>query len=862
MTEEQRREILAFSTNSCRLPAVSTAQAMLHRAFESRAAEEPGRTALVYQSASMTYGELNRTANAVAHALLDRGARLGTVIAGRLERSPDLIIFLLGVLKAGAICLPLDPWYPIERTRRILADARPEIVISHGGLLADIPGIDIAALKLGNAANPGCVVEDDQPSFLLYTSGSTGRPKGVLITYGGRGRRQLWTQRRYNADESDRHLLKSPVGFGTLLRETFWPLTTGGTIVIANAGGQADVSYLARLIVHEGITIANFVPSLLREFLDHPDATACTTLKHVVCTGEALPMDLQKRFQSRLPAARLHLFYGSTELPTATYHDFAETESERFITIGRPAGVPVYVLNEQLDLAPVGEPGEIFVGGPDLALGYYGHPEMTAERFIPDRFANSPGARLFRTGDRARWHADGRLEYLGRADEQVKIRGCRVELGEVREAIRAFPGIRDVAVISAITGDSGTRIVAFYIPGEHAPSTRELRRHLAARLPTYMIPARLIQLDRFPLDAHGKLNRQKLGAIAVEHVTEREIGDPPLGALEEKLASIWCDAMDLDSVGRDEAFSDLGGDSISALRIVSDIRESLDFEIPVSTLFARATIRQVAEEIRSLERPVLNPPVMYEHLQGDSLWRLSSAQRRIWFLHVLNRENKAYNVAVAFQLAGDVDVNVLQDRLNSIVSRHEVLRSSVVMKDGEPYQRFIPECIATLSIIYGPKDQASDWLASFMARPLDLSTPPQLHASLFRTDEQHHILALLLPHFVCDRLSLRIIRCELFGEQRQFPSSRYSDFITQEQSWLNTPAALIALESWKRKFEDRPALVEIPGTVPISRAVAEGTLDAADSRSRPLRKDLLDGINSLSSRERCTPFAVFWTALA
>lgn len=863
MTEEQRVRVLEFSKSSCTIVEPS-GEAHLHRAFELQAAAKPEHTALVCGARSLTYGQLNREANALAHWLLDQGSVRRTVIAGRLERSPDLVVFLLAVLKCGAICLPLDPEYPTERTRLILADAHPRLLFSRGSF-SGIPTIDIDDARKASEAykhsNPECGIGDDDPSFLLYTSGSTGYPKGVLMTAGGRARRQLWTQRRYNATESDRHLLKSPVGFGTLIRETFWPLTTGGTMLIPKPGGQRDVGYLIRIISEQGITIINFVPSLLGEFLDHPNINKCTPLRHVFCTGEALSVELQKRFQARLPWAQLHLFYGSTEAPTATYHDFSEPDSEPVITVGRPAGIPVYVLDESLEPVPIGMPGEICVGGPDLAHGYYCQPEMTAERFVPDPFANSSGARLFRTGDRGRWHRDGRLEYLGRVDEQVKVRGCRVELGEVREAILSEKRIQDAAAVSC-DGRNGIKcIVAFYVPANQGPSARDLRRCLTEKLPAYMIPERLLRLDHLPLDSHGKIDRQALIRLAADGTLSRETGESPRGSLEIELAAIWCNALDLDSVGRNEIFFELGGHSITALRVLSSIREILGIDLPISELFARPTVRQLAEEIG--RREMKGPSTLGTgHLRGNPFLKLSSAQRRLWFLHVLNPDSYAYNVPCAYEIYGELDLDALREKLNALVARHEVLRSSVVVTDGEPYQVFRPAAELTLSVDSGQKEQLNHYLAEFARRRLDLSATPQLHAKVFRIDEHRHVLALLLPHFACDRLSLDIIRSELFGKRHGREILQYSTFIEAEDQWLHTPAAKSAIESWKRQFSDGPGVMEIPGIVPLSGAIAAGQFHAAGSLSRPLPYDLIARLQSLSSRERCTQFTIFWAALA
>ncbi|MFD5255541.1 amino acid adenylation domain-containing protein [Streptomyces bobili] len=590
--------------------------------IESRAARTPDAPALIFADTTLTYAQLNVRANRLAHHLRSLGARPGAVVAVSMPRSVELVVALLAVLKTGAAYLPLDPDYPARRLTYMLQDAAPVCAVTDradrlpadaGTPLVVLDGLDLSAYPW---ADPARALTPAHPAYVIYTSGSTGRPKGVVVPHGAIDNRLRWMQHEYGLTAADRVLQKTPSSFDVSVWEFFWPLREGAALVVAEPGGHKDPSYLARLIREQAVTTCHFVPSMLQAFLADPSVAGCDGLRRVFCSGEALPRETANAFFRTLPDVELHNLYGPTEAAVdVTYHACAPGGSGP-VPIGRPVwNTRLYVLDAALQPCPPGTAGELYLAGAQLADGYLHRAELTATRFVADPFGPA-GTRMYRTGDLARWTHDGEVEYLGRTDHQVKLRGQRIELGEIEAALAAQPGVDGSCAL--VTRD---RLVG-YVTGHADP--QGVRAALARELPEHMVPAVIVALDAFPLSPNGKLDRRELPAPVFEGGTG---GRAPSGPREETLTRLFAEVLGVERVGPDDAFFDLGGTSLLAVRLVARVREEFGAELTIGSLFEAPTPAALAARLGSAQEAA-----------GDALdvllpLRADGARRPLFAIH-------------------------------------------------------------------------------------------------------------------------------------------------------------------------------------------------------------------------------------
>ncbi|MFE6162612.1 amino acid adenylation domain-containing protein [Streptomyces sp. NPDC056486] len=595
------------------------APALLHELIERRVDADPAAVAVCGDGSgdnwSYSYGELDERANRVAWWLRARGVGAESLVGVCLERGHDLVPVLLGVLKAGAAYLPLDPSYPADRIGQLVADGRPALVLTSAGADAVLAGMaatdadivvrveDIADdLAQQPATRPAVPLHPLNGLCMLYTSGSTGRPKGTLLHHHALTNRLRGMVDQYRFHAGDRVLHKSPLGFDPHLWECFVPLMTGARVVMAAPGGHRDPGYLLDLCERARITCADVVPSMLRALLGHGGLDArAAGLRLMLCGGEELPPDLAAEFVRRLPGAELHNMYGPSETTIdATTHHLTAPVPEGRVSIGRPVpGSRVYILDAALHEQPVGVPGELCVGGVPLARGYHARPGLTADRFVPSPFEE--GERLYRTGDLARWRHDGTVEYLGRLDNQIKIRGQRIEPAEVEAALLDHPAV-DQALVTTEPGADGAAQLVAHLTGTGALDAAELRGFLAERLPAAMLPGSLVRLDAFPLLANGKVDLKALPTAPGERLVTVTAYEPPRDALEEVLAGIWADVLKAERVGAQDDFYDLGGHSLLATQVVSRITAMLRVEVPLRAFVGVSTVRRLAAVVRQTAR--------------------------------------------------------------------------------------------------------------------------------------------------------------------------------------------------------------------------------------------------------------------
>jgi amino acid adenylation domain-containing protein len=587
--------------------------------FEEQARQQPELPALSCENRHLTYGELNALANQLAHYLQNQGVGPEVRVGICMERSVEMVVSLIGILKAGGAYVPLDPSYPPERLAFMVRDAQPAVILSQAHLTGVLPAgsrevcLDMTWQEIAAYpnSNPRKKTVGANSVYIIYTSGSTGMPKGVTNTNEGLSNRLAWMQREYKLTVEDSVLQKTPFGFDVSVWEFFWPLMFGARLVMARPGGHQEPAYLAELIQLEKITTIHFVPSMLQAFLSEPAAIQCTNLRRVICSGEALPKVLEENFHQWMPAA-LHNLYGPTEASIDVSYWACRRECKlKTVPIGRPiANTQIYLLSSAMEPVPVGVSGELYIGGDGIARGYHGRPELTAEKFVPNPWSLQGGERLYRSGDVCRFLPDGNIDYLGRMDHQIKIRGFRVELGEIEAALLQHPNIRQAAVIVQTNGND-KRLAAFVSlrkPFEDAGELSDtLKTFLRVTLPHYMIPSLFIVLETLPLNSSGKLNRRALTVPDSARAQSAVPYSAPRSVLETELAQMWQTLLKVERVGIHDNFFDLGGHSLLLTQLSSRIQAAYGVNIPLRTLFTGPTVVEISMAIAAAQMQEQDP---------------------------------------------------------------------------------------------------------------------------------------------------------------------------------------------------------------------------------------------------------------
>ncbi|ATY11818.1 non-ribosomal peptide synthetase [Amycolatopsis sp. AA4] len=744
-----------------------------------------GGIAVVAGGREVSYVELDELSNQAAHWLRARGAGVESVVGVRLERGLEMVVALLGILKAGAAYLPLDPDYPEDRLRFMVEDSGADLVIEPG----DLTGLD----KPRHAVD--VVVRPENAAYVIYTSGSTGRPKGVVVEHRGIVNRLRWMQAEYGLTPEDRVLQKTPFGFDVSVWEFFWTLSTGATLVMARPGGHRDPTYLAE-VLNQGITTVHFVPSMLRAFLSGP----VPSLRRVLCSGEALPDELAQRFH-RVLDAELHNLYGPTEASvdvTATRCLPGET-----VTIGRAiANTRVYIVDAELREMPVGVPGELVIAGVQLARGYLNRPALTAEKFVPDPFARQPGDRLYRTGDLARRLPDGRIEYRGRLDHQVKIHGNRIELGEVEATLLAHPGVR--AAAAAVRDD---RLVGYFVaePG-HTPDPAELRAQLARTLPEPMLPSAWLALDALPLTASGKIDRNALPAPDGARTSHGYVA--PRTPAEAAVARAFAAATGVDRVGAEDSFFALGGDSLRAIRAVG-LLNAEGIEASVADLFRRQRVADFAAglggpaaTIEAVEPFAQLAAGQRETLPDDVLdaYPLSLAQAGMVHEMLAGADRGLYLNHLGYPVHEEFRLDALQQAANRLVERHEILRTSIDFAADPPLQRVHETAVLEVTcddLRALPTDEQAERVRRYPAedrsRGFDLLRPCLLRLHVHWLADREWRLSFSYVHAILDGWSQNSLVAELIEDYRagaaepvEPPPVRFADTVARERESLES----------------------------------------------------------------------------
>ncbi len=881
--------------------------------FEAQARRTPQAIAVSLDGASerLTYAELNARANQLAHWLRQDGVGPNTLVGLYLDRSLELVVALLGVLKAGGAYLPLDIEAPPARLSNLLAQAwpagQPRLLTQAARLerlgpqAAGALCLDCAAAELSAAPddNPPNRVGPEDLAYVIYTSGSTGRPKGVMIPHRALTNHMRWMQTRFPLDANDRVLQKTLITFDASVWEFYAPLLAGAELVLARPGGQRSAGYLAGVIRERQISILQMTPTLLRLLADDPRFAACRSLRRLFCGGEALDAGLARRVQAVLPVEMVNL-YGPAEACIDTlYAVLPPGAAPDSVPLGHPVdNTQVYLLDELLRPAAPGQPGELCLGGNSLGLGYLGQPELTAERFVapppglpplafPPAAPAAPPERIYRTGDRARQRPDGDLEYLGRVDFQVKIRGARVELEEVEQALLACPGVRQAAARAWAEAPGGAQsLIGYVVAGPEAANQAEadflsgLRRQLAEILPEYMLPSALLRLEALPLTPSGKVDRQSLPAHFPAPLSAGQSA-APASPEEATLAKIWAEVLRQPQVGRNDNFFDLGGHSLAFARILARVWERYEVDLPIFNAFETPTVAHMARLLaqalaeRQAGAPVRWTPITPVSRAGEI--PLSYAQEAVWYLLQLAPDALAYNYQILARLHGQVDLGRVEQALSEIIRRHEIFRTTFPAVDGQPVQRIHPPAaadeIARVALIdlraQPPERRAAEveaWLAQAFEQRFDITQLPLIRWDLLWLADDEYALVHREHHLVHDGWSFGVLMAEFQaiytalsrGEPHGLPelAVQFADYAAWQRQAMQGPLFEQQLAYWRTRLGGDPPMLELPTDRPRPRL--KSYRGASIQISLPDR--MYDAARALAQSDGLTPFMTLLAA--
>jgi amino acid adenylation domain-containing protein len=842
LSEAERHQILVEWNKSA---APAPPEETVHALFEAQALKRPSALALLFGQERVTYAQLDRSSNQVAHLLRRHGVGRDVLVGVCMDRSVELIVAMLGILKAGGAYVPFDPTNPPERLAFMLEDSGVQTVLTKERFAASIPGGGVNIIRFDadqelfsrepeSKPEPSGGEGPDSLAYVMYTSGSTGRPKGVAIEH--RCILSLLTNTDYVQLGPDERVAQAAnASFDAATFEIWGALLHGGQLIGLTRDVTLSPHELARAIRKENITTM-FLTSALFSQVAWEAPQAFANLRNLLYGGEVTDPECARRvIESGGPERLLHV-YGPTETTTyaAWYLVHRAPAEAGAIPIGRPiAHTTIYILDRNLEPVPIGVTGEIYIGGEGVARGYFRRPELTRERFLTDPFAPLPGARMYRTGDLARSRSDGNIEFLGRADHQVKIRGFRIELGEVEAALREHPAVQEAVVLTWAEGPSNKRLVAYIVPASARGNEAlipALRAFLSSKLPDYMIPSTFTQVDALPINANGKVDRAALPAPdAARPDTEREFV-APRSELEESLADVWRELLRVSRVGVHDNFFELGGHSLHAVRLFSRIRNTFGVNIKFQVFFSHPTIADLAMRIR-MERTVSGTQSPITTVPRHGPLPLSFGQERLWFLFCLAPESRAYNCMFPFRLTGQVDVQALDRSLRELVKRHEILRTTYVEIAGRPVQVISLSSSFRLDVAdlqhLSPEEretEARDRIDAEAQRVFDLARGPLFRAGLLRLAGGDHVLWLHFHHITMDGWSTEVAFRDVGALYDSFSHGRppalpeipvqYADFAVWQRKYMDSDALSSSLSFWIRRLEGAPPLLDLPSDRP------------------------------------------------
>jgi amino acid adenylation domain-containing protein/non-ribosomal peptide synthase protein (TIGR01720 family) len=764
--------------------------------------------AVVYQQQHLSYSALNYHSDLLSLRLLEAGVSLESVVGVCLQRSLRLPIALMGVLKAGASYVPLDGDYPPQRLAYMLEDAQPEALVTERRMLEKLPPYEGKVIEIqeqsqqqeqGSWQSQQERVSGQNLAYVIYTSGSTGRPKGAMNTHEAIVNRLRWMQEEMRLRGEDRVLQKTSFSFDVSVWEIFWPLMTGAVVVLAEAGGQADAGYLREVIGQEQITMMHFVPSMLESFLMEGGWRGCESVRRVISSGEALTERVVKRYEEE-GGKGLYNLYGPTEAAVdVTYWECERGEERKRIVIGRPiSNTRMYVEDGRGEMVGVGVEGELVIGGKGVGRGYWKQGGQTAERYVPEGKSGKEGERVYRTGDVVKWREEGELEYVGRRDEQVKVRGYRIELAEIEATLTQLSEIEQVVVILREDRPAENRLVAYFI-ARHKLDASNLRQYLKTRLPDYMIPSAFVQIEQMPLTANGKLDRR---ALPKPDIRKHEMYAGPSNAVEQILCGIWSKLLGIDQVGISDNFFELGGDSILCIQIIAKAREA-GLHLTPKQFFQHQTIAELAPLALSYtslqpEQDLLTGPVPLSPIQRMFFqWQLSNPHH--------------YNQAVLLQLQPQAVTAVIEKSIHALLLHHDALRLRFHQTDGQWRQSFgdpdVGSIFSRTDLSMLEPQQVGEALQAETARvqaSLNISEGPLLRAVEYELGAGGRRLLLVIHHLAVDGVSWRILLEDFQRAYEQIERGERADLgpkTTSVRRWVERLEGYRQTEEFRRESQ-------------------------------------------------------------
>jgi len=869
----------------------------IHELFEAQTERTPDAIAVVFENEHLTYRELNEKANNLASYLQKIGVNPEVLVGIYVERSLEMMVGLLGILKAGGAYVPLDPAYPPERLGFMLEDAKISVLLTQKKLLETLPK-NSASLVFLDADLEG-ISSGDEPlvglqnssnlAYVIYTSGSTGKPKGVQISHASAVNFLSSMRQQLAIADGDVWLAVTSLSFDIAALELFLPITTGSRVVVASREVASNGEKLLETLTNSGASIMQATPASWKMLLA-AGWQGNNQLK-ILCGGEALPRHLAN--QLLLRGASVWNLYGPTE--TTIWSTLYQVDrKDESVSIGRPiANTQIFILDRYLMPVPVGVFGELHIGGAGLSRGYLNRPELTAEKFIPNPFAEDPthasfilnsssfilSERLYKTGDLARYLPDGNIEFMGRSDNQVKVRGFRIELGEIEAVLSQYPAVREAIALVREDNPGDQRLVA-YIVANSALKTQDselindLRSYLKQKLPQYMMPSAFVLLEAMPLTPNGKIDRRSLRAPDTNTAELESNFTEPRTPDEQLIAEIWAEVLGLERVGIHDNFFELGGHSLLATQAISRLREAFQIEVPLRSLFESPTVATVTESLlqyradQKLKAPPIKPASRQEELP------LSFAQQRLWFLDQLQPGNPAYNIPAAVRLKGALNVAVLEQTFQEIIKRHEALRTTFNSVEGRPAQVIISSFKFTLPIVnlrelsQAEREAEAMRLAAEEARqPFDLTKWPLLRVTLLHLDETEYLLLVTVHHIVADGWSMGVLVREVAALYEAFCSGKpsplpelsvqYADYAVWQINWLQGEVLEAKLADWKQQLGQNLPPLQLPAKQPRS-AVSS---DRAEIQEFQLDWQVSEALNALSRQQNVTLFMTLLAAL-
>ncbi|UHH06863.1 surfactin non-ribosomal peptide synthetase SrfAA [Bacillus subtilis] len=810
--EEAASQIQQFNPGRTPYPKDKT----IVQLFEEQAANTPDHTALQYEGESLTYRELNERANRLARGILSLGAGEGRTAAVLCERSMDMIVSILAVLKSGSAYVPIDPEHPIQRMQHFFRDSGAKVLLTQRKLKAlaeeaEFKGVIVLADEEesyhADARNLALPLDSAAMANLTYTSGTTGTPKGNIVTHANILRTVKETN-YLSITEQDTILGLSNYVFDAFMFDMFGSLLNGAKLVLIPKETVLDMARLSRVIERENISILMITTALFHLLVDLNPA-CLSTLRKIMFGGERASVEhVRKALQTVGKGKLLHMYGPSESTVFATYHPVDELEEHTLsVPIGKPvSNTEVYILDRTGHVQPAGIAGELCVSGEGLVKGYYNRPELTEEKFVPHPFTS--GERMYKTGDLARWLPNGDIEFIGRIDHQVKIRGQRIELGEIEHQLQTHDRVQE-SVVLAVDQGAGDKLLCAYYVGEGDISSQEMREHAAKDLPAYMVPAVFIQMDELPLTGNGKIDRRAL-PIPDANVSRGVSYVAPRNGTEQKVADIWAQVLQAEQVGVYDHFFDIGGHSLAGMKMLALVHQELGVELSLKDLFQSPTVEGLAQVIASAEK---GTAASISPAEKQDTYPVSSPQKRMYVLQQLEDAQTSYNMPAVLRLTGELDVERLNSVMQQLMQRHEALRTTFEIKDGETVQRIWEEAECEIAYFEAPEEETERIVSEFI-KPFKIDQLPLFRIGLIKHSDTEHVLLFDMHHIISDGASVGVLIEELSklydGETLEPLRIQYKDYAVWQQQFIQSELYKKQEEHWLKELDGELPVLTLP----------------------------------------------------